>query len=190
MKRIITSLTVLAVIACLPSMAGADALPLPPRDCPEGAVGRSSRLGAWCTPTECRSDAQCGRTFSGTTRCSDEPISFCVLSETRTNVRFVGRDQVRRETRGEVHTVVGPCGANETCEGDAVCQTARRCVPAARAEGDTAGRNPLAAAIEAAVAEAPASESPAAERSTPVESSAEPVSPSSADESAQVEFVS
>ena len=58
------------------SLAWADAVDMPPDNCPTGAEGTSSHSGTWCIPTECSSDDECSDT-----PCSEQEIGLCVETE-------------------------------------------------------------------------------------------------------------
>ncbi|MCA9604832.1 MAG: hypothetical protein KC619_04530 [Myxococcales bacterium] len=130
--------SLLILVVLLPSVAAADSLGPPPRDCPSGAVGRSNRSGAFCTPTSCGDPETEGcpaqpfcpeRSWPCPSpepwTCSAEPMALCVRTEDWVDRRGIGGPVTH--TR---EVALGPCGEGDGCPDRAVCQRARRCLHA------------------------------------------------------------
>jgi hypothetical protein len=101
-----------------PGVALADAIDLPPDDCPAGSVGQSSHAGTWCEAQTCAPGATCEE---GTC----QPHGLCVLTETRP---CGGRPAPGYENCTFVaHEALGPCDSQDDCA-RGTCEVVDRCV--------------------------------------------------------------
>ncbi|MFK7986957.1 MAG: hypothetical protein AB8I08_13110 [Sandaracinaceae bacterium] len=112
------------MLTLLSTVAHADVIPLEPRGCPPGSVGRSGHMGAYCAPTRCEEVRDC-RPY-GRRRFECRPAGLCV--ETRTV--WHGRLQYR-----PLDVVHGMCTQDADCPDGVPCEVERRCVHGGRYDG-------------------------------------------------------
>lgn len=118
----------------------ADAVPSPPKNCPRGATGETSHTGQWCAPHACQSDADCKDIWGGAGyvagRC--ERTSLCVGRTMIPNHRRLPEPDGAVLMHERTYAV-SACSGGGTCEGDAKCETAQRCVLATAPPPDAGG---------------------------------------------------
>jgi hypothetical protein len=109
--------SVLIALCLAPTLARADAVRPPPRNCPAGSHGETGHAGPYCTPSACLTDAECVG-YPGQV-CSDAPL--CVKSVSYTD--WSGQTYTRLE-------VVGPCASDGSCADPASkCDMTKKCTP-------------------------------------------------------------
>jgi MYXO-CTERM domain-containing protein len=112
------SLLFSAFLAMAPT-AHADAVPPPPRNCPNGSAGETGHIGAYCRPLSCANDSECavyGPEFS----C--QPVALCIQIIEYTD----WNGQVY-----EIETVTGECSLEATCPPNAKCDESPKCATGA-----------------------------------------------------------
>lgn len=110
------------------SVAKADAVLSPPSDCAPGAEGRTDHNGPYCAPSTCTAEKGC-------THGACREQALCVGTET---LKSASGWSFGKEI---THVVAyGPCGAGGACA-KGRCETALRCVPAAK--GGRCGAAPV-----------------------------------------------
>lgn len=91
----------------------------PPENCPPGSVGKASGAFAWCEPTVCIIDTDCGSGMVCRT------LGLCMNAGT---VDDTNKDAATRLA------VTNLCGANKSCPNDTICSERLRCVDKAVAQ--------------------------------------------------------
>lgn len=119
------------LVSLVPAGASADAIDMPPTDCPVGSVGVTSHAGAWCDATTCSEDASCiayRSTLQGPMSYTCEPsVGLCVVRESYTEGGLRGATSPA-PTR--TRDVAGrSCTSDADCSAPASCVIASRCVP-------------------------------------------------------------
>ena len=110
---------VLSAILASASAARADAVPPPPRNCPDGSIGETGHIGAYCRPLKCANNSECavyGPDFS----C--QPTSLCI--------EIVEYTDWNGETY-QLETVTGVCAPDASCPPNAKCDDSPKCSTAA-----------------------------------------------------------
>jgi hypothetical protein len=110
-----TALVLASIVMLVPATAFAESAKAP-ENCPPGSVGKASGAFAWCEPTVCVIDTDCGAGMVCRT------LGLCM------NAGTVGKDA------GERLSVTNVCGASKSCPADTVCSEMPRCVEPAYAQ--------------------------------------------------------
>lgn len=126
------------LVLLLSALAWADAIDMPPDDCPNGSQGSSSHCGTFCFPTVCdpaappstvgqpSSSLQCGEGES-----CEAQVGLCV--EKSTGPATCGRmPEGIDNPQVERHDAKGTCSSNSDCESGQECLIAARCVKPSR----------------------------------------------------------
>jgi hypothetical protein len=111
------------IVLLLSALAWADAIGMPPDDCPNGSMASSSHCGEFCLPTVCDPSApQCGEGES-----CEAQVGLCVEKtmghQSCGNVPLDYPDPMV-----ERHDAKGTCSSNADCESGQECLIAARCV--------------------------------------------------------------
>ena len=114
MRFFACSLVLSAVLASA-SAARADAVPPPPRNCPDGSVGETGHFGPYCRPLSCANDGECAVYGPGFT-C--QPTSLCI--------EIVEYTDWNGQTY-QVETVTGTCAPDASCPPNAKCDDSPKC---------------------------------------------------------------
>ena len=117
--RLVAAGAALLSLSLVPATAGADAVPPPPTNCPDGTTGMTCHGGQYCQPSPCKSNADC----SGGQVCL--PRAFCLGHVTCGGGIF--------PPDGSPSTVAEPaagaaCASSADCDGGAMCATQSLCV--------------------------------------------------------------
>lgn len=107
-----------AVVLLVPATAFAESAKAP-ENCPPGSVGKASGAFAWCEPTVCVIDTDCGAGMVCRT------LGLCMNAGTIGDPK---RDAAERLS------VTNVCGPNKSCPTDTVCSEMPRCVEPAYAQ--------------------------------------------------------
>jgi dissimilatory sulfite reductase (desulfoviridin) alpha/beta subunit len=109
------------------SRVRADAVPPPPDNCPNGAVGITGHSGTWCEASTCSLGNTCDTRYGDDAlRCGTQGL--CVRSESYSpGGRRAFEDRAVRLTR---QVADATCRAGETCADGSRCVVAQRCVRA------------------------------------------------------------
>ena len=121
MRGLLITTLLAAGLAAWSPVAHADAIDMPPDDCPTGAVGVSSHDGAYCQPSTCDPKTACR---DEGTLCQPD-VGLCVEEQT---VACGGkRSDMDKPCSVTLRVAHGPCSRDSDC-GEGTCEFAPRCV--------------------------------------------------------------
>ena len=178
--------------------ARADIAPSPPNDCPAGSTGATTKSNGFCTPTECKADADCPpktdvqysiSTREQTVTYGCENAGLCVQEKVLTEYTKVwpppaGQSMRVTEKKTKRDVAVGKCTEDRDCSAGVKCTTRARCLEVTRTYKDDGAPVPFfkpqaaGRAAKQPVAAEPMGATPAgAEPAAPVASAARPALP-------------
>jgi hypothetical protein len=121
-----TLLALVAVFAVFPPALAVAAEATPPTDCPPGSAGKASGEFAWCEPTVCENDPQCG------------PGQLCRTVKLCVEIGKIGDAGGKlgaAPSGADKLIATGLCvGAEKACPASTVCSEKKRCLDRAAAQ--------------------------------------------------------